>query len=185
MIKDHDRSLWIGASDTSYVMGNWKTETFSKWWLQKLGDNKDHIQTKAMKVGNAFEHKILDVMPRVLLKDDRISIPELWLRVNYDGTGYDYICEVKTSKNDYKLSKAHWQQAQVEMLAWIWLTGNIPDLEIAAYKVTEDEYRNYFTPINTDRIVILPVEYDESFAEKYLEKLKVLHECIEKGVKPC
>lgn len=184
MIQDHDRSVWIGASDTSYVMGNWKTDTFSKWWLKKLGVNKDHFQSKAMRVGTIFEHKILDVMPRVTTKDAQIKIPELGLRVNYDGTGYDYICEVKTTKNDYKLSKAHWQQAQVEMFATLWETGTIPDLEIAAYKVGEQEYRNYFTPINTSQLVIIPVEYDEKFIEEYLEKLKVLHECIERGAKP-
>ena len=37
MIHNHDRSGWFGASDTSTIMGNWATETFRKWWLEKLG----------------------------------------------------------------------------------------------------------------------------------------------------
>lgn len=184
MIKDHDRSLLIGASDTQYVMGNWKTETFSKWWLQKLGVNKDRFETKAMKVGNAFEHKVLDVMPRVIKKDQQIILVKYGLRVNYDGTGIDYICEVKTTKNDYKLTKAHWQQAQVEMFAFLTARGTMPELEIAAYKVGEDEYINYFTPINTEKLVIIPVEYDPVFIKDYLERLEILHECIVEGRKP-
>lgn len=184
MIQDHDRSIWIGASDTSYVMGNWKTDTFARWWLQKLGVNKDHFESKAMKVGTFFEHKILDVMPRVLEKDKQIVMPELGLRVNYDGTGINYICECKTSKNDYKLTKAHWQQAQVEMFAMYYTAKVKPDMELVAYKVGEQEYINYFTPIDTSRLVIYPIEYDEKFIDTYLERLKTLKECIDRGAKP-
>ena len=32
MIADHDRSGWIGASDTAFVIGNWKTKTWENWW---------------------------------------------------------------------------------------------------------------------------------------------------------
>ena len=39
MIADQDRSGWFGASDTSYVMGNWHTKTFKDWWLKKMGLN--------------------------------------------------------------------------------------------------------------------------------------------------
>lgn len=35
MISNHDRSGWIGASDTAMVMGNWDTETFRRWWATK------------------------------------------------------------------------------------------------------------------------------------------------------
>ena len=39
MIADHDRSGWIGGSDTAMVIGNWKTKTWEKWWMQKIGIN--------------------------------------------------------------------------------------------------------------------------------------------------
>lgn len=185
MIHDHDRSIWIGASDTSMVMGNWKTATFSKWWLQKLGINKDRFESKAMKVGNAFEHKILDAIPQVCEKDAQIRIPELGLRVNYDGLGADcHIYEVKTSGREFKLSKAYWQQAQVEMFAMLWATGDVPDMDVVAYEVGEQEYANYFTPIDKARLKFIPVEYDPSFIEEYKEKLEILHECILRGAKP-
>lgn len=184
MIQDHDRSFWIGASDTSYVMGNWKTATFSKWWLKKLGLEKENYETKAMKVGTVFEHKILDTLSRVREKDKQIIIPELGLRVNYDGTGKDYICEVKTSRNEFKLSKAYKLQAQVEMFAWKYKYGVLPELEIAAYRVDENDYKNYFTPIDVNRLSLYPVEYDEKVIEEYLEKLGELHKHIVEGTKP-
>ena len=37
MLSDKDRSGYFGASDTSYIIGNWKTKTFTNWWLVKLG----------------------------------------------------------------------------------------------------------------------------------------------------
>ena len=34
MIESKDRSGYIGASDTDKVVGNWKSQTWMKWWLQ-------------------------------------------------------------------------------------------------------------------------------------------------------
>ena len=44
MIQSQDRSGYIGASDTSMVVGNWNRKTFEKWWLEKLGLNKNDIK---------------------------------------------------------------------------------------------------------------------------------------------
>ena len=37
MIHNQDRSGWFGASDTARIMGNWNTQTFARWWGEKLG----------------------------------------------------------------------------------------------------------------------------------------------------
>lgn len=58
MIHNHDRSGWFGASDTSTIMGNWATETFRKWWLEKLGLRENRFHTPAMQAGTAYEHRI-------------------------------------------------------------------------------------------------------------------------------
>lgn len=41
------------------VVGNWNTKTFEKWWLEKLGLNKNNLSTEAMKAGNI--HKLFIV----------------------------------------------------------------------------------------------------------------------------
>jgi len=183
MIKNHDRSLWIGASDTSYVMGNWQSDTFTHWWLQKLGINKDHFSTEAMKVGTAFEHKILDTIPDITM-DAQILIPEKRLRVNYDGTGDNHIYEVKTHKNAFKLNKGYWQQAQVEMYAWLLQYGVVPALDVVSYQVDEDDYKNFFNKIDPKRLEYHKVVYDKVFIEEYEQKLLRLKECIDKGIMP-
>jgi len=183
MIKSQDRSLWIGASDTAYVMGNWKTESFTKWWLQKLGINKDHFSTEAMKVGTAFEHKVLETIPFIEM-DAQILLPELGLRVNYDGTRDNHIYEVKTHKNDFKLSKQYWQQAQIEMFAWLMKYGVVPELDIVSYQVDEDDYQNFFNKIDLNRLKYHKVVYDKIFVGEYKEKLNILVDCIKKGVMP-
>ncbi len=47
MIQDHDRSYYIGASDTIYVIGNWETASFEKWWGTKSGLYSSDFQNDA------------------------------------------------------------------------------------------------------------------------------------------
>ena len=182
MIEDKDRSLWIGASDTSYVVGNWNTATFKRWWLEKLGIHKSELSTKPMKCGNAYEHKILYAVNENMLCDRQVRFPELRLRVNYDGILDDTIYECKTHKaeKEFKVSKQYWRQAQVEMFAL-----KTKKLYIVSYGLSEDEYANYFKVIEKDKIKLHKVEYDVEFINKtYLPRLKYLKECIDEGVMP-
>lgn len=182
MIQSKERSFWIGASDTKYVMGNWETVTFAQFWMEKLGIHKSSLQTRAMQVGTILEHRVLDKVPRVLTKDLQITFPELKLRVNYDGTGENYICEVKTHMKPFKVTKAYWMQAQVEMYAWLRKYGTLPEMDICAYQVTDDDYKNYFRPIDESRMEFFPVKYDPDFIKEYEQKLKHLKWCMERGV---
>lgn len=181
MIQSQDRSFYIGASDTSYVVGNWTTKSFETWWLEKLGLNKNNLNTEAMQAGNNFEHKILDALEiEELEKDKQIIIDRL--RVNLDGNTATCIYEVKTHNIDkeFKVSKQYWRQAQVEMFA-----SNIHNLYIVEYGLKEDDYKNFFNNIDKDRINLIKIEYEEKFIqEEYLPRLKILSECLKEGVYP-
>lgn len=183
MISSQDRSYYIGCSDTNMVIGNWKTKTFDKWWLEKLGFSKNEIKTDAMLAGTHYEHKILDVLQiDNLQKDKQIIIENLRLRANLDGNTDNCIYEVKTHNinKEFKISKQYWRQVQVEMFA-----SNIRQLYIVAYSLQENDYINFFNKIDKERIKLLQVEYDESFInQEYLPKLKILAESLKKGVFP-
>ena len=163
------------------VVGNWKTKTFEKWWLEKLGLNKNNFSTEATKAGNNYEHKILDALNiEDLEKDKQIIIDRL--RVNLDGNTNICIYEVKTHKLEkiFKVSKQYWRQAQVEMYA-----SNIHNLYIVAYSLEPKDYINYFNEIDKTRIEMIPITYDEDFIkEEYLPKLEILTNCLKKGVFP-
>lgn len=182
MIQSKDRSYYIGASDTSMVVGNWNTKTFENWWLEKLGFYKNNFSTDAMKAGNNYEHKILDSLNiEELEKDKQIIIDRL--RVNLDGNTNTCIYEVKTHKQDkeFKVSKQYWRQAQVEMYA-----SKIYELFIVAYGLEDKDYVNYFNEIDTKRLELIPIEYDYKFIEaEYLPKLMILTDCLKRGVFPC
>ena len=181
MIQSQDRSGYFGASDTSMVVGNWKTKTFEKWWLEKLGLNKNNITTEAMKAGNNYEHKILEALEIQGLEMDKQIIKDK-LRVNLDGNTNTCIYEVKTHKEDkeFKVSKQYWRQAQVEMYA-----SAIYNLYIVAYGLNENDYNNYFNKIDKQKIQMIKVDYDKDFVEnEYLPKLKVLSNCLKEGVYP-
>jgi len=181
LIQSQDRSYYIGASDTSMVVGNWKTKTFENWWLEKLGLNKNDFSTEATKAGNNYEHKILDSLEvENLEKDKQIIIDRL--RVNLDGNTDSCIYEVKTHnvEKEFKVSKQYWRQAQVEMFA-----SNIHKLFIVSYGLEEKDYTNYFNKIDSNRLKLTEVEYDEQFIqEEYLPKLKILTACLKEGVYP-
>lgn len=178
MIQEQDRSGWFGASDTARIMGRWDTKTFKRFWAEKLGLRRNSIKTIAMQTGTAYEHRILDAMG-IVQRDRQIKIPELRLKVNLDGED-EIIHEIKTHKSmEFRLSSAYIQQAQVEMYA-----ANKP-LEIDAYKLLEQDYRNYFNPIDLQRLTRHFVAYDRDFIEKrYLPRLEYLADRLKKEVWP-
>lgn len=183
MIASQDRSYYIGCSDTSMVVGNWQTKTFENWWFEKIGIIKNNIRTDAMIAGTYYEHRILDALGiKNLEKDKQIIIENLRLRANLDGNTDTCIYEVKTYniKKEFKITKQYWRQAQVEMFA-----SQIHKLYIVAYALEDKDYKNYFNPIDKNRIKIIEVEYSEDFIKnEYLPKLKILAECLKKGEFP-
>lgn len=182
MIQSQDRSNYIGASDTSFVVGNWETKSFEKWWLEKLGLRKNNFSNEATKAGNNYEHKILESLKIKNLKMDKQIIIDR-LRVNLDGNTNTCIYEVKTynKTKEFKVSKQYWRQAQVEMYA-----SKTYKLYIVAYALIEKDYKNYFNDIDEQRVKLIPIEYDNDFINKeYLPKLEILTKCLKEGAFPC
>ena len=177
MIADKDRSGYIGASDTKYVVGNWKTKTFEKWWREKQGLYKSTLTNEAMQTGTAYEHKILDSLGILdLEKDKQIVIGRL--RVNLDGNTERKIYEVKTYRFEkgFKVSKAYRDQVMVQMYA-----SGIRSACIVAYGLVEEDYRNFYRDIDKSRLSYHEIEYDEEFIEMYKIRLAYLEKCLEEG----
>ena len=185
MISDNDRSGWFGASDTKYIMGNWETKTFQNWWMTKLGVVTSNFSNVAMNAGTYYEHAILDAIGSQR-KDHQITIPEYRLRINLDGDSIGRIDEVKTHSKEkgFKVSKDYWQQVQVQMFAKLWEEGKVPETKIWAYGLLPDDYKNFFNPIDRERLKDYPIEYDSLFIKGYLSRVLYLKECMEKGVMP-
>ena len=184
MISSHDRSGYIGASDVQYVIGNWKTKTWEKWWMQKLGINTDHFDNEFTKAGTNWEHRILDSLGLPNLeKDKQIIIEDLRLRVNLDGNTPGRIIEVKTyqwEKGWKKTPQKYINQVQVQMFA-----SNIHDAEIAAYGLEPADYKNYLRDLDHRRLQEIPVRYDPRWMETvYLPKHLILADCLKRGVFP-
>ena len=181
MIADNDRSGYFGASDTPYIIGNTETKSFEKWWLEKCGIHHNTFTNDAMCAGTHYEHRILEHIG-VESMDKQIIIEELKLRVNLDGDMNRKIYEVKTYRheNGFKVPKKYVNQVNVQMFA----TG-IRSADIVAYGLIDYDYRNYFNPIDDERLSFHPVEYDELWINNiYLPRLRYYAECLKKGVMP-
>lgn len=177
MIHDHDRSGYFGASDTKYVMGNWGTKTFQKWWDTKLGLSPSFPSNIYMDAGTFYEHHILDKLsiPN-LVKDKQVILEDLRLRVNLDGNTNDCIYEVKTFKagNKFKVKKEYYQQVQVQMFA----TG-IHKCIVVAYPLFGEDYEEFNAGnVQEELIEKHEVEYNEDFIREYLFKLKTLRDFL-------
>jgi hypothetical protein len=192
MITDHDRSGWIGASDVQYVLGNWSTKTWEKWWMTKLGLSRKHVDTESTLAGTNWEHKILDSLGLPdLEKDKQILLPDLRLRVNLDGNTPGRIYECKTYKiggasNDIKMltqsncPPKYWRQVQVQMFA-----TKIYGADLVAYGLVAEDYQNYLRSVDPGRRKLIPISYDPHWVEQiYLPKHIVLCDALKRGVFP-
>lgn len=177
MISSKDRSGYIGASDTHFVMGNWETKTFAKWWQVKQGFFQNNFTNDAMMAGTAYEHKILDSLNIPGLEKDKQIIKGL-LRVNLDGNTSTKIYEVKTynAEKKFKVSSNYRMQVNVEMYAL-----GVREACIVAYGLMPEDYRNYFRDIDQSRISFHPIEYDEAFIEEYEKRMLYLCNCLKNG----
>lgn len=183
MIASKDRSGYIGASDTKFVIGNWKTKTFEKWWLKKLGIDTSHIDNKYTMAGTNYEHKIIDALGIPNIEKDK-QIIKGRLRVNLDANTKDKIYEIKTYNYekgfDINKHKDYINQVQVQMYA-----SDIYKAEIDAYGLIDEDYDNYFNEIDKDRLSVHEIEYNEEWINnEYLPKFKYLEECLENGTFP-
>ena len=179
MIESKDRSGYFGASDTSYIIGNWNTVTFEKWWMQKIGINRDHFDNKYTLAGTHYEHRILESLDIPMELDKQIIIEDLRLRVNLDGNDTDTIYECKTYnlEKGFKMPKKYIQQVQVQMFA-----SGLRKAQIIVYGLKEGDYDNFFHDIDPKRRDAVVITYDEKWInEVYLPKLKYLAECLKEG----
>lgn len=184
MIASQDRSGYIGASDVQYVIGNWKTKTWEKWWMQKLGINQDHFDNKYTIAGTNWEHRILESLHLPDLQMDRqFIIEDLRLRVNLDGNTPTRNKEVKTyqwAKGWKKTPPKYINQTQVQMFG-----SKIFGTDIVAYGLEEADYQNFLREIDPRRLQEIPVEYDQRWIETvYLPKHMILCDCLKRGVFP-
>lgn len=183
MISSQDRSGYIGASDTKYVIGNWKTKTFDKWWMKKIGIETKSYSNKFTLAGTHFEHKIVDALNiENIEKDKQIIIGRL--RVNLDANTKDCIYEIKTFRNENGFELERHQdyinQVQVQMYA-----SGIHKAKIVAYGLLESDYDNYFHEIDKERLQVFDLEYDKKWIEEiYLPNFNILEKCLIKGTFP-
>ena len=183
MIQSHDRSGYIGASDVQYVIGNWKTKTWEKWWMQKLGINNDHFDNRYTLAGTNWEHRILESLHLPDLEmDKQIIIEDLKLRVNMDGNTAHRIKEVKTYQweKGWKTPQKYINQVQVQMFG-----SKIFGADIVAYGLVEADYDNFLRELDPRRLQEIPVAYDPRWVESiYLPKHLILADCLKRGVFP-
>lgn len=179
MIAEQDRSEYFGASDVGFIIGNWKTATFEKWWMQKIGINRDHFDNKFTLAGTHYEHRILESLDIPMELDRQIIIEDLRLRVNLDGNTEDCVYECKTYQHakGFKMPRKYIEQVQVQMFA-----SGLRKAYIVAYGLVEADYDNYFREIDPARRQMHRIEYDERWINTvFLPKLTFLAKCLREG----
>ena len=196
MIQNFDRSGYIGASDSKYVMAkNRNTKTWDKWWKTKTGeipsDLTGNVYTRA---GTLYEHAILKVIDEDMTLDGQIIYEKYKLRVNYDGYKDGVIYEVKThrAKNEFKITNDYWMQCQVEMFVYMtlcseWFLPDFKGLVLVSYPLHDNEYVDSEEDVEVyeGRIQLQEVAYDKDWIKgEYLPRVKELARALMKGKRP-
>ena len=177
MITDKSRDYYIGASDTHFVMMNFDTKTFQRWWQTKIGAEVNEIESVYTIAGNIYEQRILNEI-FVPYRNEQFIVGQL--RVNLDGRTDQEVVEVKTSKKPYtKVRTDHWQQTQVEMFA-----SCLTKARLVAYEMEEADYE-YIRDIDLDRLKTFTIEYDEDWVlNVYMPRFNYLTFCFNDEITP-
>ena len=187
MIKSQDRSKWFGASDVKHIMGNWATSTFMNWWQVKIGIKSNDIKTVPMIAGTNIEHRLAynyaETHDVKITTDRQVRIRSLRLRVNLDCETKDGIQEIKTHKQTegtWKMPVEYGWQVQVQMFA-----TKKRKACIYAYALIDEDYDNFYLPIDNNRIDEIPIEYNEEWVNcEFLPRIKYLASCLKKKKTP-
>ena len=177
MITDKSRDYYIGASDTHFVMTNFDTKTFQRWWQVKIGAEVSEVETIYTVAGNMYEQAILDTL-FVPYRNEQFIVGQL--RVNLDGRTDQEVVEVKTTKNsNSKVKIEHWEQMQVEMFA-----SAMPKARLVFYRLEEEDYSE-LREIDLDRIWTAEVPYNEGWVlNEYMPRFNYLCWCFENEIEP-
>ena len=114
--------------------------------------------------------------------DEQILIEDLRLRINLDGSVGKHIYEVKTHSSEkvFKPSKKYIQQVMVQMYGF-----GTREADIVSYGLTDEDYKNYFLPIDPERLKYHPIAYDQKWIDTvFLPRITYLADCLIKGVLP-
>lgn len=77
------------------------------------------------------------------------------------------------------VTRPYWMQCQVQMFA-----AKKP-CKIAAYRLLEEDYQNFFNAIDPGRLTFHPIVYDKEFIQnQYLPRLRYLAWCLKRGKTP-
>ena len=187
MISEKSRAKWFGASDTKFIMGNWNTSTFIDWWQTKLGTRTNSFKNVFTLSGTYKEHQIAQHYAEKhntkTFLDRQVKIRKYRLRVNLDCETKEKIVEIKTHKHsdkEWKMPKEYVWQVWVQMFA-----TKKRNACIYAYAMTEDDYNNFWLPIDEDRIQDITIEYNEQWIQnEYLPRLVYLCKCLKNRKTP-
>ena len=59
------------------------------------------------------------------------------------------------------------------------------EADIVSYALKEEDYKNYFLPIDPERLKYHPITYDQKWIETvFLPRITYLADCLTKGILP-
>ena len=185
--KKHKSRIGVfGASDTHYIMGNWNTTTFLNWWQTKLGTKVNDFRNVYTLAGTYKEHLLADWYEKnyncKLTRDRKVKVWGTKLVVNLDSETKDTVVEIKTYKQTdkvWEVPKNYWMQVQVQEYA------TKKKGKILAYAMKEEDYNNFYLPIEAERVSEHDIEFDKVWVEtEYLPREKYLEWCLNKRKTP-
>lgn len=183
-----DRHLYIGGSEANMIYLNYETETFKKWWSEKLtGIKNDSFTNLSMSVGTILEHEVIDLYESVHgVKGirDKSAVKGI-ARANTDYIIHDKVCDVKVTKKavDWYLKGKVPLNYKRQLIHYLYVF-DLKKASIIAYQIDDEMLNNPFQQLNENNIFEIPVPITVKEIQIHRQKLEYLEYCRDLNIFP-
>lgn len=184
----NDRNRYIGGSEANMIYMNYQSESFIKWWSEKLTELPSKSFTnKSMEVGTILEHDVIDLYERIHnVKGERDKQKVKGIaRANTDYILEDKVSDVKVTKKAFEwfLTEKVPIHYKRQLIHYMYVFG-LNRASIIAYQTDDNLLNNPFIKLDRYKLYEIPVKITKKEIELHKKKIEYLEFCKEMNVFP-
>lgn len=183
-----DRHLFIGGSEANMIYMNYNTETFKKWWSQKMsGFPQQTFKSINMDVGTILESDVIDLYEQIHnVKGvrDKQGVKGI-ARANTDYILGDKVSDVKVTSKAFEwyLKDKVPINYKRQLIHYMYVMDKL-EASIIAYQADDELLELPFQKLEQERLFEIYVPITSKEIEIHRQKLEYLEFCRDMNVFP-
>lgn len=157
MISERNTKGYIGGSDAVRVFGGWETETFKKFWRERLtGESESMFDTIHTATGNIMEAEVLTA----------VGVPRKYWNASFEPK--ETIAGINTDAFDHDLKVYHEVKTALVDHAYKWILGGA----ISSIYMQQIQHGLYVTGASVAKLHVLLMTREEKENPFMVEDVK-------------